>query len=119
MAYLLTTIGLLFILLMLAAFYFFDRVIKIQYGEHKDDWQKAGSPHGFFWVPKESASWTKVTPKAASTRARTKHFFSWLFQTPEWIRQDQAAKANISKVRALFAISLTLLVSFGILYVAR
>jgi hypothetical protein len=119
MTYLLFIIGLTFIFLMLVAFYFFDRLVKFQYTQFKSEWEKAGAPHGFFWVPKESASRLKVTPKATSTRARTKHLFSWLFHTPEWIKQDPAAKANIFKVRALFVVSLTLLVSFGILYVSR
>lgn len=119
MAYLLPTIGLLFIFLMLAAFFFFDRILKIQYTQFKGEWEKAGAPHGFFWLPKESLGKIKVLPNSASTRSRTKHFFSWLFRTPEWVGQNPAAKANLFKVRALLAISLTLLVSFGILYIAR
>jgi len=119
MAYLLTTMGLLFIFLMLLAFYFFDRLVKIQYSDFKDEWQRNGAPHGFFWVPKESASVIKITPKVSSTRARTRHLFSWLFRTPDWIKQDQRAKKDIFKFRVLLVISLTLLVSFGILYFAR
>jgi hypothetical protein len=119
MGYLLTGLGLLFIVLMLAAFSFFDKVLKIQYAEFKSEWEKAGAPHGFFWVPKESQSKIKIKPNSASTRARTKHFFSWLFRTPEWIGQNPAAKANIFKVRTLFVISLTVLASFVILYVTR
>jgi hypothetical protein len=119
MTYLLATIGLAFIFLMLAAFYFFDRLVKVQYADFKDEWEKNGSPHGFFWLPKESASKVKVTPKPSSTRARTKHLFSWVFRTPEWIKQDQQAKSDIFKLRSLLVISLTLLVSFGILYFVR
>lgn len=119
MAYLLATIGLLFIFLMLAAFYFFDRLLKIQYSDFKDEWKRAGTPHGFFWIPKESASSLKVLPRASATRARTKSLFSWLFRTPEWIKRDPAARTSIFKMRTLFAISLTLLVSFVILYFVR
>ncbi len=119
MGYLLTIIGLLFIFLMLAAFYFFDRLVKTQYADFKDEWKRNGSPHGFFWFPRETASAIRVTPKLSSTRARTKHLFSWLFRTPEWIKKDPAARASIFKLRALFAISLTLLMSFGILYIVK
>jgi hypothetical protein len=116
MGYLLTGLGLLFIFAMLAAFYFFDRIIKEQYAASKDEWLKNGSPHGFFWVPKESTGKTKVLPKGASTRARTKHFFSWLIRTPPWIGHN---KSNLLLMRALFFISLTLLVSFVILFVSK
>lgn len=117
--YLLTGVGLLFIFFMLAAFYYFDRMIKIQYAEFKDEWEKAGRPHGFFWVPKESTGRSKVLPKGASTRARTRQFFSWLFRAPEWLTQNSAAKNHLLKVRVLLFISLTLLVSFVILYLSR
>lgn len=119
MGYLLTGLGLLFIFSMLAAFSFFDKVLKIQYAEFKAEWEKSGAPHGFLWVPKESQSRIKIKPKTTSTRARTKHFFSWLFATPDWIRQHPAAKASLFKVRTLFVISLTVLASFVILYVTR
>jgi hypothetical protein len=119
MGYLLAIIGLLFIFLMLSAFYFFDRLVKIQYSDFRDEWKRTGAPHGFFWFPKESASSLKVLPRASSTRARTKSLFSWLFRTPEWIKENQAARAHIFKMRALFVVSLTLLVSFVILYFAR
>jgi hypothetical protein len=119
MGYLLTGLGFAFIFLMLLAFLFFDRVLKIYYAEFKDDWEKAGAPHGFFWVPKESQGKIKIKPNSASTRARTRHVFAWVFSMPGWMANDQAARTNLYKVRALFTLALAALVSFVVLYISR
>lgn len=83
-----------------AAFMNFDNVIKTLHDSKREDWEKAGKPMGFFWLPPGRLS---ITEKVAGSRARGKCVFRWMFSNPAWIEQASPARSALGKFR-LFAL---------------
>jgi|SRR5712692_7685773 len=83
--------GALFTVL-ISAFYFLDRLIRHEYQFHRDAWERDGRPVGYFFRPLE-ARWFR------SGFAFQGCAFGWLFYTPQWTRDDSAARTVLSRWR--------------------
>jgi hypothetical protein len=59
-------------------FVVFDRLVRVEYEEHRVTWENDGRPNGFFWRAKECNLLT-------SGFARMRLSFFWLFNTPTWV----------------------------------
>jgi hypothetical protein len=95
----------LFILLFvfaLAMFAMFDVLVRFEYANYRSDWERDGSPHGFFWVPEEAkARFFRMFPSFRSSNARTSCLQRWLFRTPVWVHAHSAASKAIVAYRIL------------------
>ncbi len=80
--------------LLLYAFFNFDKLVKIEYQRHNEDWTKDGKPRGFYWRASESTL-------ISSSFAMQKLSFVWLFRTPHWTNDDPEATAYLKKLRRL------------------
>ena len=87
MVFLVALIAVLF-----GAFYFLDRLIRYEYQFHREAWERDGRPVGFFFRPPET-SWLY------SSFAFQRCAFAWLFRTPQWTREDSAARTLLSRLR--------------------
>ncbi len=85
-----TLIG--FVGVLLAGFYFLDRLIRYEYSFHRDAWERDGRPNGFLFRPPER---TLFRSAVAFQRCA----FGWCFYTPQWIRADPSAKSLHSRWR--------------------
>ena len=86
----LALIGLIGVLL--ASFYFLDRLIRYEYAFHRDAWEQDGRPTGFFFRAPES-TWFR------SGMAFQRCALGWPLYTPAWVRADPTAKALRSRLR--------------------
>jgi len=85
---------LLFVLLLLACFMAFDRLVRLEYASHRSAWESDGSPRGFFWSPVEATTLRGYV-------ARQRLSLVWLFSTPQWVRQDPGASRLLRRLRGL------------------
>jgi GH35 family endo-1,4-beta-xylanase len=76
------------------AFINFDRLVKIEYKNHKEEWIRDGKPRGFYWRPPELA-WFAISSSLAMHNLTLK----WLFKTPQWTANDLEAKECLRKLR--------------------
>jgi len=74
------------------AFLVFDEILEKEYREHRTEWEKAGRPIGFFWVPKEG----KVL---AGSAARNRLWMSWFFSPPTWSKSRSDAAPLFKKLK--------------------
>jgi hypothetical protein len=77
---------------LISAFYFLDRLIRYEYQFHRDAWDRDGRPVGYLFRPPE-ATWFR------SGFAFHRCAFGWLFYTPQWTRDDSAARTLLSRLR--------------------
>jgi hypothetical protein len=100
-------LGLPFILffpLLIADYVVLDRLIRLEYGNWRKEWINDGRPHGFFFVPPESKTFSGVFVSLRSTRALRTIFYEWLFVTPDWMRRQPTARRLLWAHRSLIAI---------------
>jgi hypothetical protein len=105
-----TLIGLVGVLL--ASFYFLDRLIRYEYSFHRDAWEQDRRPNGFLFRAPERTLF-------GSAFAFQRCAFAWLFYTPLWIRTDSNARILLSRLRwctliwnlGIIAILVTFLIS--------
>jgi len=84
----LTLLGCLF-----SAFASFDRLVKLEYGKHKDCWVADGKPMGLLgWRSGEGG----LFKSALATNILS---FVWLFSTPGWALNDSEARRCLTKLR--------------------
>ncbi|MFQ5906982.1 MAG: hypothetical protein ACE5JA_10495 [bacterium] len=74
-------LGFLLLSVLIASFLIFAQVVRLEYREHRTEWEKDGKPMGFFWKPPESIL-------VGGSLGLNRLCFYWLFKTPEWIRQN-------------------------------
>ena len=70
-------LGVLFVPVVIAAFVIYDRIIHLEATRYPAAWQQYGQPGGIFRSPPHAKRETRASP-----------FFSWLFTTPRWARDD-------------------------------
>ena len=70
-------LGVLFVPVVIAAFVIYDRIIQLEATRYPAAWQQDGQPGGIFRSPPHAKRETRASP-----------FFSWLFTTPSWARDD-------------------------------
>ena len=73
----------------------FDRLVALEYNEHREDWERDGCPMGFFWKPAGSQFFASL----ARDFARGQCAVMWLFVTPTWIQTDRKASSLLSRLR--------------------
>ncbi len=80
-----------------------DRLIRLEYASHREDWERDGRPWGPYWRPPESGTLEQQwrVRNAGRTLAGWGCFYAWLFETPDWIRQDREALKLIFRLRVL------------------
>jgi hypothetical protein len=78
--------------LLFAAFFNFDKIVKIEHEKYSQEWINDGKPKGFFW---RSAQCTWLSSAMALQRLS----FQWLFTTPTWIRIDSEALLHLKRLR--------------------
>ena len=97
------------------AFWTFDRLVKLEYQEYRNAWERDGKPSGMTWWPRESP-W----PQGAAVRGVL--FFSWLFTTPDWIKQSSKGQALVKRLRACiisFNLGVIVLIIVGYLFAVQ
>jgi hypothetical protein len=73
----------------------FDRLVALEYSEHRKEWETDGCPIGFFWKPPG----TRFLASSARDFARGQCAVTWLFVTPKWIQTDEKARPLLSRLR--------------------
>ena len=77
---------------LIASFYFLDRLIRYEYAFHREAWERDGRPNAPFFRPPE-ITWFR------SGIAFQRCALGWPLHTPGWVRGDPAAKALHSRLR--------------------
>ena len=73
-------------------FYCFDRVVRFEFKNYKNEWIKDGKPYGFFWTSKESTYWQGCISRNACLE-------KWLKENPEWIQNDSKVTHLLNRLR--------------------
>ncbi len=82
----------IFFIAIASSFYYYDKILRIEYLNYHDQWLKDGSPLGFFWVPKGAKLF-------AGSFSRGSLSFQWLFKNPQWAINDNVVRAHLLKLR--------------------
>ena len=82
----------LFFPLVIGDYIVLDRLIHLEYSNWRKEWLKDGRPHGFFFVPPESKTFSGVFVSLRSSRALRTVFYEWLFTTPDWMLRQSTAR---------------------------
>ena len=86
-------LGVLFVPVVIAAFVIYDRIIHLEATRYPAAWHQDGQPGGIFRSPPHTNRATRSAP-----------FFSWLFKTPGWARDDQQLRRLFWSFRILVII---------------
>lgn len=79
--------------ILILAFVYFYRLVKIESEMYRDQWIDDGKPLGdYFWKASLSTSFSTWFPTLRVS-------WSWLFKTPQWVRNDFKAKSLLRKWR--------------------
>ena len=73
-------------------FYCFDRLIRFEFKNHKDQWVKDGKASGFFWQSGESGFWQGGMSRKAAWQ-------NWSKEIPGWIQADPQAMVLLKSMR--------------------
>jgi hypothetical protein len=70
------------VILLIAAFFLYDRLVSYQYEHFREDWNAAGGPNGFFWTPPENGAIFGIVARGITLLKWT--FFSepWMLSNP-------------------------------------
>ena len=82
----------LFFPLLIVDFIVIDRLLRWEYVNAKKAWTADGRPHGYFWVPPESAAFGGLLVSLRSSRALRSITVEWLFKTPNWMSKHKRAR---------------------------
>jgi hypothetical protein len=91
----------IFIVCALASFVIFDLVVRTQFENYRDSWNKDGKPHGFLFRPAGS-SWISMQAQ----------YLLLIFRNPEWMVNDLKLKRISTVFRTLYLVGL---ISWGFL----
>ncbi len=117
MAYIWIAIVVLHFPVIFGLFFLFDRIVRVEYFDHRTAWYADGQPHGFFWLPPESTFARGLLVRFGSSMAQRHIWRAWLLSTPDWIRHDRRALRFLFWWRALILGWFALLVSFFLVLV--
>ncbi len=68
---------------LIAGFTLFDKVLKFQYSNYRSEWEKAGKPMGFLWIPAEASLF-------GGSIQRSVRVLVWTFGDDDWMRKEPA-----------------------------
>lgn len=74
------------------SFVLFDRLVRIYYRSYRAEWERDGSPRGYFW-------WAPDSYNIGSWLARNRLTFVWNFRTPPWITASSEHSALLRTYR--------------------
>jgi hypothetical protein len=77
---------------LIRALLLFDRLIKLEYGNHHETWISDGRPAGMWWRSPECMWFT-------SDISRVELMFSWMFKDPGWIGEGSDEKRILRSLR--------------------
>jgi hypothetical protein len=72
----------------------FDRLVRLEYTRHHEEWISDGKPIGFFWIPADGSTFS-------GGLARSSLAMSWLVVAPKWVDEAPAAKRDLRRMRRL------------------
>lgn len=92
-------------ILLLAGFFFYDRINKFQYQNYRQIWDDAGGASGFFWNPPKSkyfSGWIQMNVR----------LLTWTFSTEDWMKNERTIKRYALVMRICFFTFWLLLIPF-------
>ena len=69
------------VLVLATAFLLFDKILRFQYRNFPEEWEKQGKAIGFYWVPPNSSLFS-------GSFQRSVRFLSWTFGSEDWMATD-------------------------------
>ena len=81
-----------YVVALLYSFVMFDRLLRVEYDEHRDAWEKDGCPRGFFFRPPGSPFWR-------SRLAFYRVGYRWPFRRPSWVGDSTDAARHYTNWR--------------------
>lgn len=93
-------IGLVFTLL--TGFVAFDQLVRLQCTTHRQAWIEDGQPTGFLWNPPGRRIWHRLFYRMNHNGSLC--FYSWVFNTPQWVKQDKVARRHLRRMRICFLV---------------
>ncbi len=91
----LVLIGVALLPFLVTSFVAFTSLVKLEYADHRPEWEADGRPGGFLWRPPTSG----VLPGLRSGLATNALSLKWLFITPSWARADTRARQLLLRLR--------------------
>ena len=88
---------------LLYGFWMFDVIVRAEYANHRDLWENDGKPRGIFWIPREVRTLGGLGVSFRSSIARERCQYRWLFNTPQWIQDDEAVFVALRRFRICIA----------------
>lgn len=88
------TVFVLGIVCTIAVFIHFDRLLRIQYSKHKQEWEREGCAIGFFWVPPGAKAWS-------GGWVRSEVISAWSSSRPGWVDADEEARHAYARFKRL------------------
>ena len=85
---------------LIGAFAAFTSLVKLEYANHRPDWEADGCPRGFLWSPPVSGFRATLRSGFATNVVSVK----WLFLTPSWARADARAQQLLRRLRICAAV---------------
>lgn len=93
-------VGVALVPFLFASFVAFTSLVKLEYADHRPEWEADGRPGGFFWRPPISGFWASVRSGLATSVLSMK----WVFITPPWARADGRAQQLLRRLRVCVAV---------------
>ncbi|HQU85695.1 MAG TPA: hypothetical protein PKY59_21345 [Pyrinomonadaceae bacterium] len=78
---------------LLSGFILFDRIVKFQFENYWDEWEKIGKPSGFFLSIGDSTFLT-------SSLSRNIRIISWTFASDEWMKKEPSVIKKVWLMRS-------------------
>jgi len=78
---------------LLSAFLMFDRIVKFQFENYRDEWEKSGKPNGVFTSIGDSTFLT-------SSLSRNIKLISWAFASDEWMKKEPSIIKKVWLMRS-------------------
>ena len=97
-----TSIVLLWFLALIASGVLFDRLVMVEYFNHRYQWELDGKPTGFFWVPEGATVFHGRIVRLTSSFAGRHAWRVWLWSTPAWMKRDRKTLRLLHWWRGLF-----------------
>jgi hypothetical protein len=81
-----------YLVALLYSFVMFDRLLRLEYDEHRAAWEQDGCPRGFFFHPPGIAFWQ-------SRLAFYRVAFLWPLRRPAWVGESTDAAVSLRQLR--------------------